>query len=106
MLKEIKFSPKDNPNQSVTISAESKEEAIRDIKHLGVDLSNTNIEEVPPCPYCHDQKDLIETYPKDPYEGDLIYIWEDRLRYESDTQNIARRIRYCPMCGRKLPHYD
>ena len=106
MLKKIKFIPKDNPNQSVTIEADSKEEAIKNFEDLGLDLSNMIIEELTPCPYCHDQKNLVDTCPEEPDGGDLIYIWEDRLRYETDTQNVARRIKYCPICGRKLPHYD
>lgn len=62
------------------------------------------------CPYCHTSTgndvigviDLIATNEEDPLAGDLIYIWEDRLRYETDTHNVARRIYYCPMCGRYL----
>ena len=60
------------------------------------------------CPYCHttdgnnDAINLIATNQEDPMAGDLIYIWKDRLRYETDTHNVARRIYYCPMCGRDL----
>lgn len=64
------------------------------------------------CPYCHtsagnnDSIDLIATNQEDSLAGDLIYIWKDRLRYETDTHNIARRIYYCPMCGRPLNEED
>ena len=54
------------------------------------------------CPYCHNSVDLIATNQEDPLAGDLIYIWHDRLRYETNIHNIARRIHYCPMCGRPL----
>lgn len=58
------------------------------------------------CQYCHNSVDLIATDKEDPLAGDLIYIWQDRLRYETDTHNIARRIFYCPMCGRFLGQGD
>lgn len=54
------------------------------------------------CQYRHKSVDLIATNQEDPLAGDLIYIWHDRLRYETDVHNIARRIYYCPMYGRPL----
>lgn len=110
MLKKIKFSPKDNPDQSVIIEADSKEEAIKNFENLGLDLSNMNIVELTPCPYCHGligENKPLDISPNKKARLDM----SSRGFYEYMTDGVGihagdKRFKYCPMCGRKLSHYD
>jgi RNA polymerase subunit RPABC4/transcription elongation factor Spt4 len=59
------------------------------------------------CPYCHGQKDLINTvHYDDPYGtgeqlGQAVHIEGNMLVVEEDTCE-TKKIGYCPMCGRDL----
>lgn len=59
------------------------------------------------CPYCHGEKDLINTlhyeYPHrlGKQLGQVIHVEGNRLVCEEDTTETVK-IGYCPMCGRSL----
>lgn len=62
------------------------------------------------CPYCQGNKDLINTLHHEwtdngPELGQLVHIENNRLVVEEDTTESCK-IKYCPMCGRKLKEPD
>lgn len=62
------------------------------------------------CPYCYGNKDLINTLHHEgtdsgPELGQLVHIENNQLVVEEDTTESCK-IKYCPMCGRKLKEPD
>ena len=60
------------------------------------------------CPYCHEQKDIINTLDNShlyvagmEQPGQVVHIYDNRLICEEQTIE-SRKINFCPMCGRKL----
>lgn len=60
------------------------------------------------CPYCHEQKDIINTLDHTrlyvsgmEQPGQVVHIYDNRLICEEQTIE-SRKINFCPMCGRRL----
>lgn len=60
------------------------------------------------CPYCHEQKDIINTLDHShlyvagmEQPGQVVYISDNLLVCEERTME-SRKINFCPMCGRPL----
>lgn len=60
------------------------------------------------CPYCHEQKDIINTLDNSrryfsgmEQPGQVVYVSDNLLVCEERTFE-AREINFCPMCGRRL----
>lgn len=64
------------------------------------------------CPYCHEQKDIINTLDHSHFyvagmeqPGQVVYIYDNLLVCEERTME-SRKINFCPMCGRPLNEED
>lgn len=99
--------------EDIDITQESVEEfldkintaALADSLRISTTNSSTMQEN---CPYCHDQKDIINTLDHSrlyiagmEQPGQVVHIYDNRLICEEQTIE-SRKINFCPMCGRRL----
>lgn len=97
----------------IDITQESVDEFFDDINTAALAdslrMSTTNSSTMQEnCPYCHDQKDIINTLDHSrlyiagmEQPGQVVHIYDNRLICEEQTIE-SRKINFCPMCGRSL----
>ena len=100
--------------KDIDITQESVDEFFDDIHTAALAdslrMSTTNSSTMQEnCPYCHDQKDIINTLDHSrvvdiagmAQPGQVVHIYDNRLICEEQTIE-SRKINFCPMCGRSL----